>query len=77
MRSSPAPEASPGLILAQAQRLGDARYAMLPTEIAPLWGVEFDSTTAAAAPHFITTRAMTSATRNQLLTMLLSRELNH
>jgi len=61
----------------QAQRLGDARYAMLPTEIAPLWGIEFDSTATAAAPRFITTREMTPATRSQFLTMLLGRDLDH
>ena len=60
----------------QAQRLGDARYAMLPTAIAPLWGIEFDSTATDAPPRWITSRALTPATRSQFLTMLLGRDLD-
>lgn len=59
----------------QALRLGDSRYAMLPTAIAPLWGIEFDSTAVDAPPRWITSREMTPATRRQFVTMLLGRDL--
>ena len=57
-----------------AQRLGDVRYAMLPTSTEPLWGIEFDPNAADAAPRWITSRALTPAIRRQFFAMLLGRD---
>lgn len=51
-------------------RLGDARYAMLPNSLRPLWGIEVDSDGAA---HFVTDRSMSSAERARFVDMLLGR----
>ena len=57
-----------------AQRLGDVRYAMLPTSTEPLWGIEFDPNAADAAPRWITSRTLTPAIRRQFFAMLLGRD---
>ena len=56
-------------------RIGDARYAMLPTEIEPLWGMEFDPDDPEEAPRWIIRRSFTADTRRRFFDMLLGREL--
>lgn len=53
-------------------RLGDARYAMLPTSLRPLWGIETDRT---GKTLFVTDRSMSDAERTRFVDMLLGREL--
>lgn len=55
---------SPGLA-------GDARYAMLPTDIAPIWGLATD---AGGRIDFVTRRAMDAGQRRRWLAMLLGRD---
>lgn len=59
----------------QQNTVGDARYAMLPTSLVPLWGVEFDPTHADRHVSFLTFRDAGPATRQQLVAMLLDRPL--
>ena len=50
-------------------RLGDARYAMLPTGLRPMWSVEdSDETT-----HLLTDRSMSRLERRRFIDMLLGR----
>ncbi len=51
-------------------RLGDARYAMLPTTLRPLWGVERD---ARGTVRFAVDRSMSRDERERFLAMLLGR----
>lgn len=51
--------------------VGDARYAMLPTDIAPIWGIEW---TPEGKLLFITRHDMTPAMRQRWLAMLLGRD---
>jgi inner membrane protein len=51
--------------------IGDARYAMLPTAIAPIWGITWN---AAGRLEFVTRREMTAADRQRWLAMLLGRD---
>ncbi len=53
------------------QWLGDARYAMLPTAIAPLWGIEFNTNTPDTGLRWRTNRAVSTTTRRYFFTMLL------
>lgn len=48
--------------------IGDARYAMLPTEVAPIWGIRWD---AAGRVEFVTRRDMSPAARARWLSMLM------
>lgn len=50
--------------------IGDARYAMLPTAIDPIWGIAWD---AADRVEFLTSHAMTPAMRARWMAMLLGR----
>jgi inner membrane protein len=50
--------------------LGDARFAMLPTSLRPLWGVE---TRPDGAVDFVTDRRLTPRERQRFLDMLLGR----
>ncbi len=59
----------------EGMRIGDARYAMLPTVIEPLWGMEFDPDDPEEAPRWITSRSLTADTRRRFFDMLLGREL--
>ncbi len=59
--------ANPGLI-------GDARYAMLPTAIAPLWGIRWAG--AGAPTEFVSQHAFSPAMRRQFLDMLRGREIS-
>ena len=65
-----APGAGPAQAPGSAPRVGDARYAMLPTALRPLWGVE-------AAPDggvvLYTDREMSGAERRRFVDMLLGR----
>ena len=56
------------------EMLGDARYAMLPTSLEPLWGI---APGAAGGPHpveFVTDRRLGPEDRRRFLDMLLGRE---
>lgn len=55
------------------QMLGDARYAMLPTSIEPLWGIVVDPKTPGAPVRFETTRRFTPEIRTRFVDMLLGR----
>ena len=59
----------------EGMQIGDARYAMLPTAIEPLWGMEFDPDDPEAAPSWITSRSLTADTRRRFFDMLLGRKL--
>lgn len=50
--------------------VGDARYAMLPTAIDPIWGISWD---AAGRVEFLTRHAMNDDMRTRWLAMLLGR----
>ncbi len=53
--------------------VGDARYAMLPTRIAPIWGLQWGGP--GAATEFVSRHEFTSAMREDFFAMLLGREL--
>ena len=50
--------------------LGDARYAMLPTSVAPLWGIEFEAQRAEARVDLVTDRTLTPEARRRFIEML-------
>ncbi len=54
----------PGLI-------GDARYAMLPTSVEPLWGIAFEAERPDARGELVTDRTLTPEARRRFLQMLL------
>ena len=54
--------------------VGDARYAMQPTAIAPIWGLEWRG--AGAATEFVSRHEFSPAMRRDFLAMLLGRELS-
>lgn len=56
--------------------LGDARYAMLPTKIKPLWGIEIDSSDLESPTPFVNIRDAGPQVRNRFTDMLLGRELS-
>jgi len=58
---------------ARPEFIGDARYAMLPTGIAPLWGIVYEGERPDAGVRFVTDRQFTPAMRQQFLSMLLGR----
>lgn len=45
--------------------VGDARYAMLPTSLSPLWGLQYDLHQPEAAPAFVTFRDGSPSVRRQ------------
>jgi inner membrane protein len=55
--------------------LGDIRYAMLPTTIAPLWGIVHDSADPDAPVKFATDRTLTPDMRRRFMDMLLGRDI--
>ena len=66
---------SDGFLVLDARRhgfVGDARYAMLPTAIAPIWGVEWRG--AGAATEFVSHHDFPPAMRRDFLAMLLGRD---
>ncbi|MGY8827434.1 MAG: metal-dependent hydrolase [Candidatus Latescibacterota bacterium] len=54
--------------------LGDIRYAMLPTRIEPLWGIQLDPSNPQAPAIYQTQRSLTPALRDSFITMLLGRD---
>jgi inner membrane protein len=54
-----------------ATRLGDARYAMLPTSLYPMWSIEFDITQSQQPVRLITDRTMSNSDRERFVDMLL------
>jgi inner membrane protein len=54
--------------------IGDLRYAMLPTGIAPLWGIELDPSRPNEPIRFTTRRELTPVMRNRFVDMLLGRD---
>lgn len=64
---------SDGFLIADPSRpgfVGDGRYALLPTRIAPIWGLEWK---ADGAPAFVTRREVTPEIRQAFIAMLLGR----
>ena len=55
------------------EMVGDARYAMLPTSVEPLWGIVFEAERPDARAELITDRALTPEARGRFLDMLLGR----
>ncbi len=53
--------------------VGDARYAMLPTRIAPIWGLQWQGP--GAATEFVSRHQFTPAMRGEFFAMLFGREL--
>ena len=67
---------SDGFAIEDARRpgfVGDARYAMLPTRIAPIWGLQWAGP--GAATEFVSRHEFTPAMRGEFLAMLFGREL--
>ncbi|QBQ53692.1 metal-dependent hydrolase [Nitrosococcus wardiae] len=60
----------------QPNILGDIRYAMLPTQLIPLWGIELDLAQQNQHVRFRTFRQLDEATRNAFLDMLLGRPID-
>ena len=60
-------QADPGFV-------GDARYAMQPTAIAPIWGLEWRG--AAAATDFVSRHDFPPAMRREFFAMLLGRDIS-
>ena len=54
--------------------VGDARYAMQPTAVAPIWGIAWRG--AGAATDFVSRHDFSPAMRGRFLAMLLGRDLN-
>jgi inner membrane protein len=68
---------SEGFVVHDAARsgfVGDARYAMQPTAIAPIWGIEWRG--AGAATDFVSRHDFTPAMRHEFFAMLLGRDLS-
>ncbi|MDH3713448.1 MAG: metal-dependent hydrolase [Gammaproteobacteria bacterium] len=59
----------------RAGMIGDARFAMLPTQLRPLWGIESDTAAPSAGARFVTDRSMSRHERQQFIDMLLGRSL--
>jgi inner membrane protein len=53
--------------------LGDARFAMLPTKLKPLWGIEMLPEDTGHA-RFVTQRELTESDRDRFVSMLLGRD---
>ncbi len=53
--------------------IGDARYAMLPTSLVPLWGIAIDPGAPDAAPRFVTERTFGEGQRSEFMAMLAGR----
>jgi inner membrane protein len=56
-------------------RIGDARYAMLPNTLEPLWGIEIDAQYPDRTPEFFTQRDSGPEVRKRFIAMLLGRSL--
>jgi len=55
--------------------LGDARFALLPHSLEPLWGIEVNQDAKSEHVDYVTNRNMTAARRTQFSRMLLGRAL--
>jgi inner membrane protein len=55
------------------EMIGDARYAMLPTSIEPLWGIVLDPSSPLLPVRFETARRLTPEIRARFIDMLLGR----
>lgn len=55
--------------------IGDGRYAMLPTSVSPLWGIEIDTASPGQHVEFNTYRDASAKVREQFMDMLLGRKL--
>jgi len=55
--------------------VGDARYAMQPTAIAPIWGIEWRG--AGAATEFVSRHEFSPAMRHDFFVMLLGRDISY
>ena len=53
--------------------IGDGRYAMLPTDMSPLWGIKVDTTRPGEHLPFKTFREATPAVKNAYLDMLMGK----
>jgi inner membrane protein len=53
--------------------IGDARYAMLPTSVEPLWGIVFEAERPDARADLVTDRTLTPEARDRFVDMLLGR----
>jgi inner membrane protein len=68
---------SDGLLVAHPRDpalIGDARYAMLPDSLRPLWGIRFEDADPGSRADWVTDRQMTSAERERFIDMLLGRD---
>jgi inner membrane protein len=68
---------SDGLLIAHPRDpalIGDARYAMLPGSLRPLWGIRFEGPDPAQGADWVTDRRMTPAERQRFTDMLLGRD---
>jgi inner membrane protein len=68
---------SDGFLVAHPTRagfIGDARYALLPTRIEPLWGIALDPASPQRPARFVTDRKLTPAVRQQFIDMVLGRD---
>jgi inner membrane protein len=54
--------------------IGDARYAMLPTSLEPIWGIVLDEASPERRVRFETTRRLTAEMRGRFIDMLLGRD---
>ena len=59
----------------RSDMIGDARYAMLPTSLRPLWGIVPADDGAGYPAEFVTDRTMSAAERERFVDMLLGRAL--
>ena len=55
--------------------LGDVRYAMLPTSVSPLWGIQVDPEHPGEHARYVTRRELDAAARSAFLAMLRGRPL--
>lgn len=55
--------------------IGDARFAMLPTSVDPIWGIEIDISLPDDPIQFSIRRTLTTATRAEFSAMLMGQEL--
>ncbi len=61
----------------RADVIGDARYALLPTSMEPLWGIVLDPASVQTHARFETFRKVTPAVRSRFVDMLLGRDLDN
>ena len=61
---------------ARRDMIGDARYAMLPTSLEPLWGIVLDPASPDRHVRFETQRNLTPLIRRRFIDMLLGRDLS-